>query len=102
MHLVCDVHGGGVVGDNTLEGRERSLESSWIRANFDQIRNGFVTKGRVSEQKSVINTRKQFRKKNARWLAETYEDQAILTASGISYATKIGHAASREGVGKYG
>lgn len=86
MHLVCDVHGGGVVGDNTLEGRERQLESSWIRANFDQMRNGFVTKGRVSEQKSVINTRKQFRKKNARWLAESMEDQAILTASGISYA----------------
>lgn len=86
MHLVCDVHGGGVVGDNTLENRERTLEASWIRATFDQMRNGFVTKGRVSEQKSVINTRKQFRKKNARWLAESMEDQAILTASGISYA----------------
>lgn len=86
MHLVNDIHGGGVVGDNTLEGRERELEASWLRANFDQIRNGFVTKGRVSEQKSVINTRKQFRKKIARWLAETNEDQAILTASGISYA----------------
>lgn len=86
MHLVNDIHGGGVVGDNTLEGRERELEASWLRANFDQIRNGFVTKGRVSEQKSVIQTRKQFRKKIARWLAESNEDQAILTASGISYA----------------
>lgn len=85
LHLVSDVHGGGVFGDNTLEGRERSLEASWVRANFDQIRNGFVTKGRVSEQKSVINTRKQFRKKNARWLADSMEDMAILTASGIGY-----------------
>ena len=86
MHLVADIHGGGVVGDNTMEGRERDLEASWLRAQFDQIRNGMVTKGRVSEQKSVINTRKQFRKKMARWLAESYEDQAILTASGVSYA----------------
>lgn len=86
LHLVCDVHGGGVFGDNTLENRERELESSWIRAQFDQLRNGFVTKGNTSEQRSVINTRKQFRKKNARWLAETLEEQAILTASGISYA----------------
>jgi N4-gp56 family major capsid protein len=86
LHLVADVHGGGIVGDNTLENRERDLEASWIRANFDQIRNGMVTKGRVSEQKSVINARKQFRKKMARWLAECMEDQAVLTASGISYA----------------
>lgn len=86
MHLIADVHGGGVVGDNTLEGRERELEASWIRANFDQMRNGMVTKGRVSEQKSVIDARKSFRKKMARWMADSMEDQAILTASGISYA----------------
>lgn len=89
LHLVADIHGGGVMGDNTLEGRERALEASWIRANFDQIRNGMVTKGRVSEQKSVINGRKQFRKKMARWMAESMEDQAVLTASGISYAFNV-------------
>jgi len=86
LKLICDVHGGGVVGDNTMEGRERELEASWLRCNFDQIRNAMITKGRKAEQKSVIDTRKQFRKKMARWLAEVYEDQAVLTASGISYA----------------
>lgn len=86
LHLIADVHGGGIVGDNTLEFRERQLEASWIRAQFDQLRNGMVTKGRTSEQRSVINTRKQFRKKMARWMAESMEEQAVLTASGISYA----------------
>lgn len=86
LHLIADIHGGGVMGDNTMEGRERELEASWIRANYDQIRNAMVTKGRISEQKSVINGRKNFRKKMARWLADSMEDQAILTASGISYA----------------
>ena len=86
LHLIADVHGGGVFGDNTLDGRFRELESSWLRVGFDQIRNGMITKGRVDEQKSVIQTRKQFRKKMSRWLAETLEDQAVLTASGISYA----------------
>lgn len=85
LHTVLDIHGGGIFGDNTTEGRERSLESSWIRANFDQLRNPLVTKGRLSDQKSVIDARKQFRKKTARWLAETLEEQAILTASGIGY-----------------
>jgi len=89
MHLISDIHGGGVVGDNQMEGRERELEASWIRAQFDQMRNGFVTKGNTAEQKSVINTRKNFRKKNARWLAETMEDQAILTASGIGYGFNV-------------
>ena len=86
MHLITDIHGGGVVGDNTLEGRERDLEASWIRANFDYLRNAMVTKGRKSDQKSVIDARKQFRQKMARWLAESLEEQGILTASGISYA----------------
>lgn len=86
LRLICDIHGGGVVGDNTMEGRERSLEASWLRANFDQIRNAMVTKGRVSDQKSVITSRKSFRKKMSRWLAESLEDQAVLTASGISYS----------------
>lgn len=89
LHLIADIHGGGVFGDNTLEHRFRELEASWIKVNFDQLRNGMVTKGRVSEQKSVIDTRKQFRKKMARWLAETLEDQAVLTASGISYAFNV-------------
>ena len=86
LHLVADIQGGGVVGDNTLEGRLRALEASWIRCNFDQLRNGMETKGRMSEQKSVINARKQFRKKLARFFALAYEEQAVLTASGISYA----------------
>lgn len=89
LHLILDIHGGGVVGDNTLINRERNLEASWIKAEFDQLRNGMVTKGRLSEQKSVIQARKEFRKKMARWYAEVMEDQAILTASGISYAFNV-------------
>lgn len=86
LHLITDIQGGGVVGDNTLEGRLRQLEASWIRCNFDQLRNGMETKGRMSEQKSVIDARKSFRKKLARYFALSYEEQAILTASGVSYA----------------
>lgn len=86
LHLIGDIHGGGVVGDNELHGRERQLQASWLRCNFDQLRNGMITKGRVAEMKSVIDARVAFRKKMARWLADSLEDQAILTASGISYA----------------
>lgn len=86
LHLIADIHGGGVVGDNTMEGRERELEASWMRVNFDLLANAMVTKGKKDDQKSVINARKAFRKKLARFFAESYEEQAILTMSGISYA----------------
>jgi len=86
LHLITDIHGGGVVGDNTLEGRLRQLETSWIRCQFDQLRNGMETKGRMSEQKAVVDARKAFRQKLARFFAQSYEEQAVLTQSGISYA----------------
>lgn len=89
LHLIPDIHGGGIVGDNQAVGRERSLDASWYRCDYDQFRNGMVTKGRLAEQKSVVMERKQFRKKMARWYAESLEDQAILTASGIGYDKNV-------------
>lgn len=89
LHLVNDIHGGGVFGDNEMAHRERTLNSSWYRVTYDQIRNGFATAGRLTEMRSVINTRKQFRKKMVKWLRETLEDQCILAASGISFAYNV-------------
>jgi hypothetical protein len=89
LHLIPDIHGGGVFGDNQMANRERKLDSSWYRVTYDQIRNGMVTGGRLTEMRSVINTRKQFRKKMVKWLAETLEDQCILTASGIGYEYNV-------------
>ncbi len=86
FHLISRLTGGGVVGDNQLRGRERTLESSWQRINFDQIRNAIMNKGKLAEQKSVIQFRRPARRSLAHWLADAWEDQAILTASGISYA----------------
>jgi len=86
FHLVSRMSGGGIVSDNTLLGNERSMEAHWQRVNFDQIRNGVINKGRLAEQKSVARFRNPARTTLANWLADTWEDQAILTASGISYA----------------
>lgn len=85
FHLISRLTGGGVVNDNRLKGRERTMEAHWQRVNFDQIRNGVINKGRLAEQKSVIQFRRPARKTLSAWLADSWEDQAILTASGISY-----------------
>lgn len=86
FHLIPRLTGGGVFGDNELDGRERSSEAYWQRINFDQLRNAIKNKGKLSDQKSVVQFRKTSRPLMANWLADTWEDQAILTASGISYA----------------
>lgn len=89
LRLVADIYGGGVTGDNQLRGRERSLSSAWQEITFDQIRNGVVTKGELAEQKAVIQTRDEAKDILGRWVAETVEDQLVLSASGISYAFNL-------------
>ncbi len=86
FHLIPRLTGGGIVGDNQMDGRERSAEAYWQKINYDQFRNALINKGRLSDQKSVIKLRKTYRPLLAGWLADAWEDQAILTASGISYA----------------
>jgi N4-gp56 family major capsid protein len=86
IHLIDDLKGGGVVGDNTLDGRERELSASWQKIEIDQLRNGVINKGRMADQRSVIQFRRPAKDKLGRWLADTMEDLGILTLSGISYA----------------
>ncbi len=84
--LVPRLVGGGIVGDNQMDGRERSSSSAWQKVNFDQFRNALINKGRLSDQKSLIQLRKTYRPLLTSWLSDSNEDQAILTVSGISYA----------------
>ncbi len=85
FHLIPRLIGGGVFGDNTMEGRERSSEAHWQQITFDQLRNAVINKGALSEQKSVIKFRKTARPLLSGWLGDTWEDQAILVASGIGF-----------------
>lgn len=89
LHLIADLHGGGVVGDNDIEGRESELESFWQEVGYDMLSKAVTNKGKLSERKSVIKFRTGARPKLARWLAETMEDQAIHFASGISFSLNL-------------
>lgn len=84
--LVQDLEGAGVVGDNDMDGRYSALESSWIEIHTDQLRKGVKSKGRVDDQRSVFDFRKEAKDKLAYWRASIMEELCILTASGISYA----------------
>lgn len=86
--LIADLQGNGIVGDNDINGRHESLESSWININADQHRNGVKSKGRVDDQRSVFSFRKEAKEKLAQWKAQTIDEFMFLAASGISLQFK--------------
>lgn len=86
--LVADMDTNGVFGDNELKGREESLEADWVEIHTDQLRKGTKSKGRVDNQRSVFDFRREARDKLAFWRANIMEELITLTASGIGYTLK--------------
>lgn len=86
MHLVADLVGDGVIGDNEREGNEEALESYNDVIAIDQISHGVRNKGKLADQKTVIKFREQGKDKLAYWLANRMDQLAFLTLSGVSYA----------------
>lgn len=83
--LVADLESDGVAGDNTLEGNEEQIKSYDQVIRIDQLRNANRHKGKLADQKSVINFREQSRDVLASWLADRVDQLAFLTLSGVNY-----------------
>lgn len=88
MHLVADLVGDGVIGDNQREGNEESMQSYSQVLDIDLITHSVRNKGKLSDQKSVIKFREMGKDRLAYWLANRVDQLAFLTLSGISYAFK--------------
>ena len=86
MQLVADLVDDGVIGDNEREGNEEAMQSYSIALNIDLITHSVRNKGKLSDQKSVINFREMGKDRLAYWLANRVDQLALLTMSGISYA----------------
>lgn len=97
MPLVQDLQNDGVAGDNELEGNEEALVTDDVEIRIDQIRNAVKSRGRMSEQKTVLRFRAQARDKLAYWLGNKLDELAFMTAAGIAF-TKTLDGADR-GVG---
>lgn len=85
LPLVADLTGGGVVGDNELDGNEEALIHDSQTIQIDQIRNGVKSRGKMSEQKTVIRFRVQAKDALAFWLADAIDELGFLTMSGRAY-----------------
>lgn len=93
MHLVADLVEDGVIGDNEREGNEEAMQSYSQEVQIDLLTHSVRNKGKLSDQKTVINFREQGKDKLAFWLANRCDQLAFLTMSGISYAYKNNGAA---------
>jgi N4-gp56 family major capsid protein len=88
MHLVADLVEDGVISDNQREGNEEAMQSYSQIIKIDQLSHGVVNKGKLAEQKTVIDFRRMGRSRLSYWLANRCDQLAFLTLSGISYSFK--------------
>lgn len=86
FQLVADLTSDGVIGDNEREGNEETMKNYEQIISIDLMTNSVRNKGKLSDQRSVINFREQGRDKLAQWLGSRMDQLAFLTLSGISYA----------------
>ena len=88
MQLVADLVDDGVQGDNEREGNEEAMQSYAQTINIDLLTHGVRNKGKLADQKTVLNFRTLGMDRLAYWLANRCDQLVFLTLSGISYANK--------------
>lgn len=84
--LVHDLENDGVAGDRFLEGNEEAMLSSDQVIEVDQLRHAVRHRGRMADQKSVVNFRSESMNKLSYWLGNRWDQMAVLHLSGVSYA----------------
>lgn len=85
MHLLADLVDDGVIGDNEREGHEEEMMTYTDTITIDLISHGVRQKGKLADQKTVVNFREHARDRLAYWLANRMDQLAFLTLSGVGY-----------------
>ena len=88
IHLVADLVGDGVIGDNEREGNEEAMQSYSQIITIDQLSHSVRNKGKLAEQKTVIKFRETGKDRLAYWLANRGDQLGMLTMSGIGYSVQ--------------
>lgn len=94
MTLVPELVGDGVVGDYELEGNEEEIKAFDKKIGLDQLRNANRSKGRMADQRSIVQFRSTSKSVLSNWYADRIDQVAFLTMSGIPY-TKFTNGADR-------
>jgi len=83
--LLPELKGTGVTGGSTLRGNEESMAAQYIKLNIGRVRNAVISSGKLSDQRSVIDFRKEAKTSLATWRATIFDELMFLTMSGVSY-----------------
>lgn len=86
ISLVADLEEDGVTGDNQREGNEESMQSYEVEIGIDQISHSVRNKGKLSDQKSVVQFRETGLSKLKIWLSDRIDQMFFLTLAGVSYS----------------
>jgi N4-gp56 family major capsid protein len=78
--------GDGVAGDRTLEGNEEALDSDDMVIQIDQLRHANRHKGKMADQRSVVEFRNNSKNKLAYWLADRLDQMQFLALSGVAFS----------------
>jgi N4-gp56 family major capsid protein len=92
LPIVLDLQNDGIAGDNELENQEEALVADDIEIAVDQFRHAVKSKGRMSEQRTVIQFRAQAKDALSFWLSDKRDEMMFLTASGVAYTSKLNGA----------
>lgn len=85
MQLVNDLEGDGVVGDNDLNGEEEAMVNDAQVIKIDLLANAVKSKGKMSEQATVIRFRERAKDKLGFWLPDKIDEMMFLTSAGRSF-----------------
>lgn len=86
MQLVTDLVEDGTIGDDQREGNEEMMRAFEQEITIDLIAHQLKNKGKLADQKTVINFREQARDKLAYWLANRIDQLVFLALAGVNYA----------------
>ena len=86
MQIVNDLEGDGVAGDGDLNGEEEQMVNDAQTLQIDCLAHAVKSKGKMSEQATVIRFREQAKDKLGFWLPDKIDEMMFLTASGRSFA----------------
>ena len=85
--LLADLVGDGVAGDRQLEGNEEAMQTFDQVIRIDQLRHGTRHLGRMADQKSVVEFRKNAKDVLSYWQADRHDQLAFLALSGVPFST---------------
>ncbi len=83
--LLADLVGDGVAGDRQLEGNEEAMQVFDQVIRIDQLRHATRHLGRMADQKSVVEFRRNAKDVLSYWHANRHDQIAFLTLSGVGY-----------------